>query len=209
MSTVVTPVETQLEDAKPQGRSVGWYGMVFFIASEAVFFANLIAAYLYLRVRAGICWDASSCPPGIVPATGTIELDKILAGVNTVILISSSFPMHFAARAIERGNRRRFLMLLATTIVLGAAFLSIQAYEYANNAFGPSTNLPGSVFYTLTGFHGAHVTAGLLFLIICWVRGSRGAFNKNHHFAVNAAEMYWHFVDVVWIFVVTLVYFLQ
>ncbi|HEU5439419.1 MAG TPA: cytochrome c oxidase subunit 3 [Ktedonobacterales bacterium] len=209
MSTVVTPAETIHEEAQPHGRSVGWYGMVFFIASEAVFFANLIASYLYLRIRGGVCWNASQCPPGVVPATGTIELDKVLALVNTVILLSSSFPMHFAARAIEQGNRRRTVLLLLATIILGATFISIQAYEYLTNSFGPSTNVAGSVFYTLTGFHGAHVTAGLLLLTVCLVRTARGSVTKNKHFVLNAGEMYWHFVDVVWIFLMTLVYFFQ
>jgi cytochrome c oxidase subunit 3 len=208
MSTVVSPTETE-ETTAPHGRGVGWYGMIFFLASEAVFFANLIAAYLYLRIRDGACWNSDSCAPGIIPSTGRIELDKTLALVNTVILVSSSFPMHFGARAIERGNRRRGVFLILTTIVLGATFISIQIYEYINNGFGPSTNAPGSVFYTLTGFHGAHVTAGLLFLTVVLVRTLRGSVNKNKHFVVNAAEMYWHFVDVVWIVLMTLVYFAQ
>ena len=211
MSTVVSPVETH-EEARPQGRGVGWYGMVFFLASEAVFFANLIAAYLYLHIRDGACWNANpnrDCAPGIIPATGHIELDKTLAVVNTIILVSSSFPMHFAARSIEKGNRRRTAMLLAATIVLGSTFIGIQIYEYVNNGFGPSTNVAGSVFYTLTGFHGAHVSAGLLLLGVCLVRTMRGGVGKNKHFVINAAEMYWHFVDVVWIILMTLVYFAQ
>ena len=209
MSTVVSPVETHEEARPQQGRPIGWYGMVFFLASEAVFFANLIAAYLYLHIRDGACWNSNSCAPGIIPSTGHIDLDKTLAVVNTVILVSSSFPMHFAARNIERGNRSRAALLLFATLVLGSTFIGIQIYEYVNNGFGPSTNAPGSVFYTLTGFHGAHVTAGLLFLAVCLVRTLRGGVSKNKHFVINAAEMYWHFVDVVWIFLMTLVYFFQ
>src|SRR5690242_2798148 len=199
MSADVTPTETHEEEVA-HVRGLGWYGMVFFIASEAVFFANLIASYLYLRVRAGGAWP----PPG---TTGGHEVDKVLAAVNTVILLSSSFPMHYAGRSIARGNRRGLILGLIGTIVLGAIFLSIQAFEYVNNGFGPSTNLFGSVFYTITGFHGAHVTAGLLFLTVCLVRGIRGDFSKGKHFAVTAGEMYWHFVDAVWIVVVTSLYF--
>ncbi len=199
MSTVVSKAEAR-EEGKAPGRGLGWYGMIFFIASEAVFFANLIAAYLYLRVRAG-AW-----PPA---GSGHVEVDKVLAGVNTIILLSSSFPMHYAARSISKGNKRGLTLGLLGTIVLGATFLSIQAYEYATNGFGPSSGIFGSVFYTLTGFHGAHVTAGLLFLLVCFFRSLRGDFSKDRHFAVNAAEMYWHFVDVVWIFLVTLLYFLS
>jgi cytochrome c oxidase subunit III len=199
MSAVVTPTETHEEEIA-HGRGLGWYGMVFFIASEAVFFANLIASYLYLRVRAGGAWP----PPGTI---GDAHVDKVLAAVNTVILLSSSFPMHYAGRSIARGNRRGLILGLIGTIALGAIFLSIQAFEYVSNGFGPSTNLFGSVFYTITGFHGAHVSAGLLFLTVCLVRSIRGDFSKGKHFAVTAGEMYWHFVDAVWIVVVTSLYF--
>jgi cytochrome c oxidase subunit III len=200
MSTAVTPTDTH-EESAAQSRGFGWYGMVFFISSEAVFFANLIAAYLYLRVRNGGGWP----PPQ--DASLNVHVDKVLAAVNTVILLSSSFPMHQAGRAIARGSKRAMSWWLLATIVLGATFISIQVYEYINNGFGPNTGLSGSVFYTLTGFHGAHVTAGLLFLTVCLFRSFRGDFSKAKHFPVTAVEMYWHFVDVVWIFLVTLLYF--
>jgi heme/copper-type cytochrome/quinol oxidase subunit 3 len=199
MSTVVRQTETTHEEAKAPSRPLGWYGMVFFIASEAVFFANLIASYLYLRVRAGQ-WP---------PASPHIEVDKTLALVNTVILLSSSIPMHWAGRSAVKGNRRGLFYGLLATIILGATFIGIQAYEYVNNGFGPNDGIFGSVFYTLTGFHGAHVTVGLLFLTVCLIRTARGDFTKDRHFAVNAAEMYWHFVDAVWIFLVTLLYLLS
>ena len=193
MSTAAQTV-TQGESHTTGTRSLGWYGMVFFLASEAVFFANLIASYLYLRVRAGDAWPH-------------VEVDQTLALVNTIILVSSSFPMHFGARAIARGNKRGLTIGLGLTFLLGATFIGIQVFEYATNAFGPSSNIYGSAFYTLTGFHGAHVTAGLLFIAVCFFRSTRGHFSKDHHFAVTAAEMYWHFVDAVWILLVTLLYF--
>jgi cytochrome c oxidase subunit 3 len=168
--------------------------MVFFIASEAVFFANLIASYLYLRVRAGSNWPQ-------------VEVDQKLALVNTLILVSSSVTLHFGARAIARGNKAGLSRWLLPTIILGAIFISIQLFEYHANAFGPSSNIFGSDFYTLTGFHGAHVTVGILFLAVCWVRSLRGDFTADKHFALTAAEMYWHFVDVVWIILVSLLYF--
>jgi cytochrome c oxidase subunit 3 len=188
------------EAAEAVGRPVGWYGMIFFIASEAVFFANLIAAYLYLRFRAGTWPSAADL------ATGHLELNKVLVGINTLILLSSSFPMHFAGRAAVRGNRRGMIRGLAGTVLLGGTFLSIQLYEYTHSAFGPTTGVFGSTFYTLTGFHGAHVTAGALFIIVCLIRTIRGDFTPKHHFAIQAAEMYWHFVDVVWVVLFTLVY---
>ena len=193
MSTVTHQTAAREESHTPV-RGLGWYGMVFFIASEAVFFANLIAAYLYLHVHAGPHWP-------------TLDLDKVLAAVNTVILVSSSFVLTFAARALNRGNRRAFSGLLLLTILMGATFISIQLYEYVNNGFGPDKNIFASSFYTLTGFHGAHVTVGILFLTVCWFRSLRGDFSKDNHFALTAAEMDWHFVDVVWIFLVLLLYF--
>jgi cytochrome c oxidase subunit 3 len=197
MSTAVQETTAQQEH-QPAARGLGWYGMVFFIASEAVFFANLFAAYLYLRVRAG----------GSLPMDGA-EIDKTLGAVNLVILITSSVWMHFAVSNLRKGNKQRFSFFLLLTILFGATFLGIQIFEYANNNFGPSTGVIGSTFYTITGFHGAHVTAGLLFLLVLFFRSLRGDFTKDKHFAVTAGEMYWHFVDVIWIFVVTLLYFTQ
>ncbi len=198
MSSTAVRQPVMQEEHKPVARGLGWYGMVFFIASEAVFFANLFASYLYLRVRAGDNFNATHA-----------EVDKLLGGVNLAILLLSSVWMHFAARSIEKGNKAGLWRWLGLTILFGAAFLGIQVFEYANNGFGPSTGTFGSTFYTITGFHGAHVTAGLLFLCVNFFRALRGDFTKEKHFAVTAGEMYWHFVDVIWIFVVTLLYFLQ
>ena len=199
MSTVVSRVESREEEHAAQPRSLAWYGMVFFLASEAVFFANLIAAYLYLRVRAG------QWPPE--PFTH-IEFERVIPIVNTIILLSSSFPMHFGARAISRGNYKFGWKMIGLTALLGAIFLSGQAYEYSHAAFGPSAGVFGSTFYLLTGFHGAHVTAGVLLLITLAIRASRGQFTKDKHFAVTAGEMYWHFVDVVWIILFSVLYLL-
>ena len=199
MSTVISQETLTDHESEPQGRSFGWYGMVFFLASEAVFFANLIAAYLYLRVRAG-AW-----PPTVEHLT---RPDILIPGINTLILLSSSFPMHFAARAITKGDKRGLTIGLGLTALLGAIFLGGQAYEYVHNAFGPSTGIFGSTFYTLTGFHGAHVTFGVIFLLIIFIRSMRGDFSKDKHFGVNAVEMYWHFVDAVWIILFLTVYIL-
>ena len=198
MSAVVSPAETHTEGEEHKSRSYGWYGMVFFLASEAIFFANLIASYLYLRIRAtglGEPWP---------PKGATLETGLIL--INTVILLSSSFPMHFAARAISKGNKRALSINLILTIILGSTFLSIQAWEYTHSDFTPSTGVFGSTFFTLTGFHGAHVTVGVLFLLVCFFRSLRGDFTKDHHFAVSAVEMYWHFVDIVWVVLFLVLY---
>ena len=193
MSTSTQSTEIQAH-GRAASRPLGWYGMVFFLASEAVFFANLIASYLYLRVRAGNAWP-------------NVDVDQRLAVINTIILVSSSVTLHFGARAIARGDKRGLSRWLLPTVLLGAVFISIQLFEYHSNGFGPSTNIYGSDFYTLTGFHGAHVTVGILILLVCYFRSLRGDFTAEKHFGLTAAEMYWHFVDVVWIFLVLLLYF--
>lgn len=200
MTTITPTPATEIEEHETSSRSFGWYGMVFFLASEAVFFANLIAAYLYLRVRAG-AW-----PP--TPYGGHIFLDKTLASVNTVILLCSSFPMHYAARGIAKGDRRALKIGLALTAILGLCFLGGQAYEYMHTTFGPGAGVFGSTFFILTGFHGAHVSAGVVFLLVCWLRSMNGHFTKDKHFPIQAVEMYWHFVDVVWIILFTVLYLL-
>ena len=177
--------------ATTEARPLAWYGMVFFIASEAVFFANLIAAYLYLRVRAG-AWPAPS------DAAFTFELNKVLVGINTVILLSSSFPMHRAGRAAARGDRARAGAEPDLYGDPGRGVLEHPGLRVHPSSFGPTSGIFGSTFYTLTGFHGAHVTAGLIFILVTTVRAARGHFSAKHHLAVQAAEMYWHFVDVVW-----------
>ena len=199
MSTAsIAPTTGHAAEGGATARPLGWYGMIFFIASEAVFFANLIASSLYLRFR------ADQWPPQY--NLYHFEENKLLVGINTVILLSSSFPMHWAGRSAVRGNRRGLIIGLLGTVILGSTFISIQLYEYTHSNFGPQSGIFGSTFFTLTGFHGAHVTAGLLFLLVCLVRSIRGDFSATKHFAVQAAEMYWHFVDVVWIFVFTVLY---
>jgi cytochrome c oxidase subunit 3 len=178
------------------GRSLGWWGMIFFITSEALIFANFIASYLYLEIRNGN-WH--------LPSELTYPL------INTFILLASSIPARFAGAAIVKGNQRNLKIGLFFTALMGAIFLGGQAYEYTGlfgNHFTPSATIFGSSFFMLTGFHGLHVTVGVLFLVICLLRSLRGDFTAKNHFAVQAAEMYWHFVDGVWIIVFSLVYLL-
>ncbi len=187
------------EHGEQKGRSLEWWGMVFFICSEALIFANLIAAYLYLEIRNGGGWQLE---------------DVVLPAINTVILLSSSGFVHLAGTGIRKGDQKQLRWGLGGTILLGAIFLGGQAYEYAG-LIGKGFTLAstehgpfGSAFFTLTGFHGFHVTIGLIFLIICLVRSFRGHFTQKKHFAVEAAELYWHFVDGVWVFVFSIVYLL-
>ena len=178
------------------GRGINWWGMIFFIASEALIFANFIAAYLYLEIRNGN-WQ--------LPSELTYPL------INTAILLASSMPARFAGAAIVKGNQRNLKIGLFFTALMGAIFLGGQAYEYTGlfgHHFTPSATIFGSSFFMLTGFHGLHVTVGVLFLVICLLRSLRGDFTAKNHFAVQAAEMYWHFVDGVWVIVFSLVYLL-
>lgn len=197
-------LRTLEEHGEGEGRSINWWGMVFFITSEALIFANFIAAYLYLEIRSPQGWH--------LPTELTYPL------INTAILLGSSIPARFAGAAISRGNQRNLKLGLALTILMGAVFLGGQIYEYSGlfgQHFTPQAvdvaGVPavfGSSFFMLTGFHGLHVTVGVIFLVICLLRALRGDFTAKNHFAVQAAEMYWHFVDGVWIFVFSLVYLL-
>ncbi|HTJ61150.1 MAG TPA: cytochrome c oxidase subunit 3, partial [Candidatus Saccharimonadales bacterium] len=121
-------------------------------------------------------------------------------------LVTSSVTMQLAVSAIKKGDRRRMLQWLIPTLVLGIAFVAGQAYEYTRLGFLPKDGVFAGVFFTLTGFHGAHVTGGVIFIAICFYRGLRGQFTANRHLAVEAASIYWHFVDVVWIGLFTTIY---
>jgi cytochrome c oxidase subunit 3 len=180
-----------------QGRSINWWGMLAMISSEVIFFANLIIGYLYLRVRAGQ-WP----PQGIEP------LELLLPTINTAILLSSALPMHGAHLAIRRGDRKGMQQGLVLTAVLGMIFISGQAWEYTHSPFSIKTGTFGSTFFTLTGFHGLHVIVGIILIWICFFRSLRGSFNREHHFGVEAATMYWHFVDAVWVILFGVLYLL-
>lgn len=180
-----------------QGRSINWWGVLAMIASEVIFFANLIIGYLYLRVRAGQ-WP----PQGIEP------LELLLPTINTAILLSSALPMHGAHLAIRRGDRKGMQQGLMLTAILGMIFIGGQAWEYTHAPFSLKSGTFGSTFFTLTGFHGLHVIVGIILIWICFFRSLRGSFNREHHFGVEAATMYWHFVDAVWVILFGVLYLL-
>jgi cytochrome c oxidase subunit 3 len=175
-------------------------GILLFIVSEVMLFGSFFAAYFFLRVVANVePWP----PEGL-------ELPKAVAGVNTAILISSSFTVHWALESIRRGNRRGLIMGLAATWLLGATFLFIQMNEYWHIGFSARDSSFGSIFYALTGLHGAHVTVGLGLLAAANIRAWRGHFGSKpkEHLGVEVSGIYWHFVDVMWIIVFTTVYIL-
>jgi cytochrome c oxidase subunit III len=175
-------------------------GVLLFIITEAMLFGAFFASYFFIRVVAG---------EGPWPPQG-FELPVAVAGVNTAILVSSSFTMHWALEAIRKGNRRGLQMGLATTWLLGATFLFIQINEYIHIGFSARDESFGTIFYGLTGLHGAHVFVGLLLLTFANIRAWRGHFGPKakDHLGVEMAGIYWHFVDVMWIIVFTTVYIL-
>ena len=175
-------------------------GMLLFIISEVMLFGAFFTAYFFIRVVAGDEW---------FPFDG-LELPVGIAAVNTAILISSSFTMHWALEGVRRDNRRAMQMGLMMTWLLGATFLFIQLNEYVHIGFSARDGAFGSIFYGLTGLHGAHVFVGLLLLTIANVRGFRGHFGPKaeDHLGVEVPGIYWHFVDVMWIVVYTTVYIL-
>jgi cytochrome c oxidase subunit 3 len=181
-------------------------GMILFICSEVMFFSGLFAAYFSVR--------AASAP--WPPVTKDLALNEHFnlhaepwyAAVLTLILVSSSFTCQFAVWAIRRDDRTGFIRSIAVTLVLGITFLMGQVYDYSTIGFGVSDTPFGTTFYTLTGFHGAHVFGGAVMLSVVLYRGLAGQFSSRHHDAVEAASLYWHFVDVVWIALFSTLYIL-
>ena len=181
------------------GMPTALVGMLLFIASEVMFFGGLFATYFNARQALGA--GAWGPPPGG-------HLDLPLAAVLTVILVASSFTMQFGVWAIRRGDTGGLKMWTAITLGLGVLFLGGQLYDYSQLGFGIADGPYGTTFYTLTGFHGAHVFGGAVGLTIVLARTLRGQFSARNHVAVEAVSMYWHFVDVVWIGVFTTIYIL-
>jgi cytochrome c oxidase subunit 3 len=170
-------------------------GMLLFIISEIMVFGAFFTAYFFIRVVNGADW----------PAEGT-ELPKLIAGVNTLILVSSSLSMHWALESIKKGNRFGLQAGIVTTLLLGVTFLFIQINEYVNIGFAPQDHAQGSIFYGLTGLHGAHVFIGLTLLAFVTIRAFRGHFTPAEHRGVEVPGIYWHFVDVMWVIVYATVY---
>jgi heme/copper-type cytochrome/quinol oxidase subunit 3 len=186
-----------------------------FLVTEIMFFSAIIGASWTLRLRTttpGAAFQAPWARPGEI-------LNVPLTGLNTFILICSSLTMVEVLAAIERGDQRKVRYFLLATLLLGITFLSIQAFEYQKLYFGEGltfTQVPahasevnklyGPTFYAQTGVHGSHVTAGVLALAYATRRAFKGGFTKENHEAVELVGLYWHFVDVVWIFLFTIVY---
>jgi cytochrome c oxidase subunit 3 len=172
-------------------------GIFLFIISEVMLFGAFFTAYFFLRVVRGDPW----------PAPGT-AIPVAVAAVNTAVLVSSSLTMHWALVSAKAGNRAGMKAGLFTTFFLGLTFLSVQLNEYVHLGWSPQDSAQGTIFYGLTGLHGAHVTVGLLLLAFANARAFRGHFSPEEHRGVEVPGIYWHFVDVMWIFVFSALYVL-
>jgi cytochrome c oxidase subunit 3 len=190
------------EHHKPGGISSSLLGMVLFIASEVMFFGGLFGAYFTIR-SAATAW----------PPEGTeVHLETWYAAILTAILVSSSVTMQFGVWAIRRNEQRKLIMWLAVSMLLGIAFLCGQANEYRmliGEGMTLSSGVFGSTFFTLTGFHGAHVAGGAVFILITLLRARSGQFTARYHDTVEMASYYWHFVDVVWLGLFSTIYLLR
>lgn len=182
----------------PIGRPTGWWGMLVVVATEATLFAILLASYFYTRFRT----------PGAWPPDGQPDPRLLKPAIMTLLLMASSVTVYSAELGSRRGNRRRLQIGLAATFALGLSFLILQGFEYDEKLaeLRPSTDAYGSLFYTITGLHGAHVIVGLL--ILAWTQffAWRGAYASENHVAVQVSALYWHFVHAVWLFVFVSLY---
>jgi len=177
------------------------YGMALFIASEVMFFVawfwGFFNASLYPTAAMGGVW----------PPKGITTFDPLdLPWLNTLLLLTSGFTVTWAHHDIVEGKKDHAILMLGLTILLGLSFTGVQAWEYSHAPFAFRGGIYPTVFFMATGFHGAHVIIGSLFLIVCWFRLRAGHFKPNHHFGFEAAAWYWHFVDVVWLFLYTCIY---
>ncbi len=185
-------------DENPHASLTLRVALVMFLVTEVATFAGGFGYYFWIRARA---W-----PPEHIP-----HLLGPVVYVNTAILVASSFTLHYAEKALERGNHRRFVQLLTVTVGMGVVFLCGQAYEYYEfivvDGYTYTSGMFASAFFGLTGLHGLHVTFGVIVLSVVLIRGGLlGQYTERRLTSVNAASVYWHFVDAVWLFLVVAVY---
>jgi cytochrome c oxidase subunit 3 len=198
MDVAVAPAHSHAAHHE-EGMSRGMAGMVLFIASEVMLFGGLFACYFYVRNQA-VSWP----PAGIEK-----ELSIPTAAILSAILISSSVFAHVGILALRANNRTLFRIGIAGAIVLGTIFIGGQIYEWLSlmdEGLEAHSNVYGSTFYLITGFHGSHVIVGLLMLVLVFIRATWDDFTPSRHVFADAAVLYWHFVDVVWVFVFTIIY---
>jgi cytochrome c oxidase subunit 3 len=191
----VSATELFTDERAVRGTSSPVMGMVLFVAGEAMFFAALFGIYFSIRL------SAPAWPPRSI---GVPELPVPTA--LTVILISSSVVLQFGIRAVRRGRIATFRSLLGLTILLGVCFLALQVYDYSRLTFGIRDGIYPSLFYVMTGLHMAHVAGGVVLLSLVMGQAATGQISRLRHEPVEAATIYWHFVDIVWIGLYTAFY---
>ena len=185
------------------------YGMILFIASEVMFFVAWFWAFFDASLFANEAIQASRVEHtgGQWPPVGVETFDPWhLPLINTLILLTSGTTVTWAHHALQHNNRDGLKWGLICTVALGALFTCVQIYEYAHAGFGFSENIYGATFFMATGFHGFHVLIGTIFLTVCLFRALAGHFKPEQHFGFEAAAWYWHFVDVVWLFLFACIY---
>ena len=201
-TTESAPVVPHVDDAHQTntGVSNNKLGMWVFLASESLFFGAFIATYFLYRGR------DSHFLKGPSP---TSLLNIPFTSVTSFMLLMSSLTMVLALAAIQRGDHRRLRIWLLATAIFGMAFISGQVFEFTEfyrEGLHLGTNMFGTTFYVLTGLHGAHVTMGIVWLLSLWGRSVQGTLPQEKAEAVELAGLYWHFVDIVWIFIFTAIY---
>jgi cytochrome c oxidase subunit 3 len=175
-------------------RSGGWWGVMALIATEGSLFGYLLFSYFYLASQTPQHWPPEGLPKLWVP------------GINTAILLTSSVFVWASERCLRLGRPRWSLAAMAASVLLGAGFVAIQLGEWHNKPYGRASNLYGSLYFTITGFHLLHVAAGLVILALLLIWIALGYFDHRRHAAVTIGGLYWHFVDVVWLFVFSALY---
>lgn len=180
------------------------YGMLLFITSEVMFFVAFFWAYFNYALFPENVANATAL---MWPPQGIRTFDPYnLPLLNTMILLLSGTTVTWAHHALLEGDRKSLITGLALTVLLGASFTGFQALEYSHAPFHFGGTIYPSVFFLATGFHGFHVIVGTIFLLVCYVRARGGAFTPQRHFGFEAAAWYWHFVDVVWLFLFVCIY---
>jgi cytochrome c oxidase subunit 3 len=185
------------------------YGMIMFIASEVMFFVAWFWAFFDVSLFANEAIQASrvTFTGGQWPPKGLEVLDPWhLPLYNTIILLLSGTTVTWAHHALLENDRKGLIQGLVLTVALGILFSFVQAYEYMHAPFGFSESIYGATFFMATGFHGFHVLVGTIFLLVCLIRAIMGGFTPERHFGFEAAAWYWHFVDVVWLFLFFSIY---
>ncbi|MBD2772956.1 heme-copper oxidase subunit III [Iningainema sp. BLCCT55] len=193
----MTVASTGAEHHHEEHQDLRVVGLLTFLISESLMFGGFFATYLFFRGTNEI-W----------PPEGT-EVELLLPTINTIILVSSSFVIHFGDTAIKNNDIQGMRKWYKITAAMGAIFLLGQIFEYLTLGYGLTTNVFANCFYLMTGFHGLHVFVGLLLILgVLWRSRRPGHYSATKHTGIEMAEIYWHFVDIIWIVLFTLLYIL-